>query len=183
MRLCLTIILLACTTLSFANEHGTWKWQIGNQLPGHLLQVGHESNGSPLYLCQAGVIMGGVQPGKTWNNYGICNVPYGGKELLQRLFNVYVLNPGMNNTHHWVKVNRQEAIPRNAFEVGHEQNGTALYLCRAHLDSGIQPGKTWSGYYGCNVPYGGIEKVMRPYYIFVWGPATRRLEQTQTRKR
>jgi len=169
LKYALAVVLLFSVTGAFADNHGHWQLQIGNQLPAHVLQIGHQTDGSPLYLCQAGVIFGGVQPGKTWNNYGICNVPYAGKEKLQHLFNVYVLNTNADNRHHWRFVDHQIAIPSSALQAGHEQNGRTLYLCRAKLDKGMQPGKTWAGYYGCNVPYGGQEKVMRPYEIFIWG--------------
>lgn len=116
------------------------------------LVVGHAQNGNAYYLCQSD-IDGGVQPGKTWGNYQMCNVPYGGFEHLQHQYRVYE-----NRYAHvrWVAGDNGK-IPAHAMAVGHESNGRVLYLCHVSYNGGIEPGKTWAGYNGCNVPFGGRE--------------------------
>lgn len=166
--LLLSCLMLASINASAYNAPGKWQLHFGNQIPANALVVGYQSDHSPLYLCQAGVILGGVQPGKTWSNYTMCNVPFAGQEKLQRLYSLFVVDPDQHHAHHWIHYNGQP-IASHAFAVGHEQDGKVLYLCRAKIDGGMQPGKTWAGYNGCNVPYGGQEKVIRPSELFVWG--------------
>lgn len=52
-----------------------------------------------------------------------------------------------------------------AVRTGIDTNGTILYLCQAKLFNSVQPGKTWTGYNRCNVPYGGKEYVVEQFTI------------------
>lgn len=36
--------------------------------------------GKPLYVCKGPIHNAGVHPGKTWDGYNMCNIPWGGKE-------------------------------------------------------------------------------------------------------
>lgn len=123
---------------------------------GHGFIVGEEP-GHQFYLCKASV-EGGMQPGKTWAGYDKCNVPYAGKELLVERFKKVKHRP----RGHWRPYSGR--LPDNAMRVGHEADGRALYLCQAYYHASWQPGKTWQGYNGCNIPYGGKELVIRPNY-------------------
>lgn len=60
-------------------------------------------------------------------------------------------------------------IPRDAWVVGYAEDGTPLYLCRAHYH-GIHPGKTWVGFRGCDISYDGKEITMDNYSIYVGSP-------------
>jgi hypothetical protein len=125
-------------------------------------QVGRDTNGNPLYLCH-GDIQSSTQPGKTWPNYNKCNVPFAGREVLLSNFQVYHGHP----RGHWQRSG--DYLPHAAMVVGHDVNGNTLYLCRAHYDGSVQPGKTWRGYGRCNIPYGGREIIMNDYEVYVLG--------------
>lgn len=126
-----------------------------------LFTIGYEgATKMPFYLCKVSY-QGGVQPGKTWQGYNNCNVPFAGKELLFNAFRM-IKRPRHG---YWIRYKFQ--IPDNAYQVGYEANGRPLYLCKAPFDGGIHPGKTWRGYDGCNIPYGGKEVIIRSkYWLF-----------------
>lgn len=65
-----------------------------------------------------------------------------------------------NNVH----INAQ-SLMTNALRIGVNTNGTVFYLCQGQLFNSVQPGKTWSGYQGCNVPYRGKEYVLDQFTI------------------
>ncbi|WED42649.1 DUF3421 domain-containing protein [Legionella cardiaca] len=48
---------------------------------GLAVTVGRDTNGNPLFLCQA-YFRGSKQPGKTWPGYNHCNISYGGQEII-----------------------------------------------------------------------------------------------------
>lgn len=48
---------------------------------GAAISVGRDTNGNPLFLCQAD-FNGSKQPGKTWPGYNHCNISYGGQEII-----------------------------------------------------------------------------------------------------
>ncbi|ASQ47241.1 DM9 repeat-containing protein [Legionella clemsonensis] len=48
---------------------------------GVAITVGRDTNGNPLFLCQA-YFKGSKQPGKTWPGYHHCNISYGGREII-----------------------------------------------------------------------------------------------------
>lgn len=51
------------------------------------LAVGKDTNGEPLFLCQA-YFKGSKQPGKTWPGYRHCNISYAGQEIIMDNFKV-----------------------------------------------------------------------------------------------
>ncbi|PJE18164.1 DUF3421 domain-containing protein [Legionella sp.] len=53
-------------------------WQAN---PRTAIRVGTDTNGKPLFLCQA-YFRGSRQPGKTWPGYNRCNISYGGREII-----------------------------------------------------------------------------------------------------
>ncbi|KTD21014.1 Protein of uncharacterised function (DUF3421) [Legionella lansingensis] len=53
----------------------------------------------------------------------------------------------------------------DALKTGVDTDGKPLFLCVARLFNSTQPGKTWSGYGHCNVPYGGKEYVIDQFEI------------------
>lgn len=66
---------------------GTY-WQANNNLA---LNLGQQSNGMPLYLCQA-TYQGSTQPGKTWIGYDYCNIAYNGKEIALKNYRVLAID-------------------------------------------------------------------------------------------
>lgn len=45
------------------------------------IEVGRDTNGTPLFLCQSD-FQGGIQPGRTWPGYNHCNITYRGREII-----------------------------------------------------------------------------------------------------
>ncbi|CEK09427.1 DUF3421 domain-containing protein [Legionella hackeliae] len=63
---------------------------------GLAITVGRDTNGNPLFLCQA-YFRGSKQPGKTWPGYHRCNISYGGQEIITD--NYRILTQYEENTH------------------------------------------------------------------------------------
>lgn len=59
-------------------------------------------------------------------------------------------------------------LPPNAFQGGHEANGTPLYVCRAHYNGGVHIGKFRADWRGCNIPWGGREITVNSYQVLTW---------------
>lgn len=64
---------------------------------GIAITVGRDTNGNPLFLCQA-YFKGSKQPGKTWPGYHHCNISYGGQEIITDNYRLLTQYEG-NNTH------------------------------------------------------------------------------------
>ena len=52
------------------------------------IEGGHESDGTPLYLCS--VDYKGAHPGKTREGFNGCNIGWGGKEISEKPFSILV---------------------------------------------------------------------------------------------
>jgi hypothetical protein len=67
------------------------------------------------------------------------------------------------------------AIPAGAQPHGRDQDGEALWLCRAHFAGGLHPGKVRPEFGGANIAYGGTEQVVADYEVLMesgtWVPA------------
>lgn len=100
-----------------------------------------------------------MQPGKTWAGYGHCNVPYGGREYIVDHFTI----PERRELGHYFWDRDNEAV--HAIIFGNDTNGNELYVCQAHFNGSLQPGKSWPGYYHCNISYGGREIVTNNYQV------------------
>lgn len=67
------------------------------------------------------------------------------------------------------------AVPPGAQPHGAEQNGEALWLCRAHFAGGLHLGKVRRAFGGANIAYGGAEHLVTDYEVLMdtgsWLPA------------
>jgi len=61
------------------------------------------------------------------------------------------------------------SIPDGAPALGHEADGTALFVARAKHEGGLHPGKVRPEFGAANIPYGGKEVKVNSYEVFV-GP-------------
>ena len=77
----------------------SWK----NTIEGAVV-IGKESNGAPLFLCQA-FFKGSKQPGKTWPGYNHCNISYAGREIITDNYRILGTN-NVDGRHH------QHSAPR-----------------------------------------------------------------------
>jgi len=75
--------------INIQDSQGEWQPGPGDDIPVGGFRVGTDTNGNPLFLCRT-PFNGGMQPGKTWAGYDKCNFSYGGEELFQRNFEIYV---------------------------------------------------------------------------------------------
>jgi hypothetical protein len=58
-------------------------------------------------------------------------------------------------------------LPQNAYSIGYDTNGKALFACRAKWQNSLQVGKTWQGAQACHISYGGAEKLINNYQVLV----------------
>jgi hypothetical protein len=67
----------------------------------------------------------------------------------------------------WVRVELGQAPPSNAIvggvELSGQNNGAALYVCRAEYKGGVHPGKLIGGF--CNIGFAGQEVVLSNYQV------------------
>lgn len=67
----------------------------------------------------------------------------------------------------WIRVESGQPLPSNAIlggvELSGQNNGAALYVCRAEYNGGVHPGKLISGF--CNIGFAGQETVLSNYQV------------------
>jgi hypothetical protein len=119
-------------------------------IPANAIAGGQE-NGGTLYVCRA-PHNGGLHPGKIVD--GNCNIGWGGEEQVIRDYEV-LIGDGI-----WGKPRADYA---GSFAAGQE-NGEALYLCRAPFNGGVHPGKVVAG--NCNIGWGGKEETIGRFEVF-----------------
>ncbi|MDF1654051.1 MAG: DUF3421 domain-containing protein [Coxiellaceae bacterium] len=165
MKKLILLFLLFSTFFAAIAQAATWG--VGYKSAEHAFKIGHEADGRALYLCRANY-KGSQQPGKTWHGYDKCNIPFGGREIETTDYSVYLQS---YKEGHWIRGGR--SIPEGAMQVGRDVSGAPLFLCRAYYRGGIQPGKTWSGYNNCNIPYAGKEVLVSHFDIYQLNGAPR----------
>lgn len=153
--------LIALPTVALADPSMSdfyWvKSSVNAALPDFAVQGGHDSNGAPLYICQA-KHNGGVHPGKIVN--GNCNITYAGIEIVKPKYQVLVSTTPLN----WVKAGGG-FVPPGAVPGGYE-NGHPLFICKAkYADGSVHPGKIVGN--TCNYGYAGKEILSSTYKVLV----------------
>jgi hypothetical protein len=67
----------------------------------------------------------------------------------------------------WVRVASGQPLPSDAIvggvELGGQNNGATLYICRAEYNGGVHPGKLIGGF--CNIGFAGQEIVLSNYQV------------------
>ena len=104
---------------------------------------GYDTDGAPLYVCQA-LFNGGLTPGKTRSNWTACHVSWGGQEHVVSSYSVLV--PNFEHPSRFLA-----GFP---FHAGTDTNGSALGICRAGYESSEQVGKYLSNG-DCDFGFGG----------------------------
>lgn len=138
-----------------AKPAASLKWEpFRGGIPSNAVNGGQE-NGRSLPVCRTNY-NGAMHPGKVVAN--MCNIGWGGKEIVARSYEVLVNDGGVSLT--WVRYRGQ--MPANAVVAGKEGNNT-LYVGQALMSNGsVHPGKVFraeTGQYICNYGYGGREVV------------------------
>lgn len=159
----LRVLALAVLTLTMALVANTptmaqWVRVTNGQIPANALRAGNEADGTPLYIAR-GNYEGGLHPGKVRANALEAYIPYGGREIAVRDYEVYV------GTGTWQEVRSGQRVPTTAIAGGREANGSLLYIARASIEGGIHPGKSNGG--EAWIPYGGQERYASPFQVLV----------------
>lgn len=157
-KLSLLWLLLVLSFSVFAS----WGPAVSGQfLKRGLFQTGYEkSTGHTLYLCRARY-QNSWQIGKTWLAYFHCNISMAGREIVTSHYQVFYGQPHGRWQHF------SGYVPGNAMPLGRDTNGNTLFLCHGYYKGNLEPGKTWSGYNHCNIPYAGREVLLSDYAIFI----------------
>jgi hypothetical protein len=107
------------------------------------IQGGTCSDGFGLYFCRVWT-QTGYQPGKVSDALGTCNYLYGGQEYKSAQYEVMVP--------HWEWTSGGQ-LTQYPYQAGIDSDGAPLYVCHAHYNGGLQPGKLKQGA-GCYIAYG-----------------------------
>jgi hypothetical protein len=126
---------------------------LGTTVPSNAIVGGIDSDGSPLYVCRA-PFESSLQPGKTRNGWGTCDVGWGGGEHWVGGAEILVSA--------WASATNGALPPGASFD-GYDGSGHAVYSCRATYQGGLHPGHMVST--GCSIPWGGAEHVITSYQV------------------
>ena len=147
------LVAIAGDRVASASDWNWYSTENGN-VPEDGIRGGTDSDGSPLYFCRVWASVG-YQPGKVSDQLGTCNYPYGGKELTSAQYEVMVT--------HWEWTSDGQ-LTQYPYQGGIDSDGAPLYICRAHYNGGLQPGKLKQGA-GCYIGYGGNEILLNKYAV------------------
>jgi hypothetical protein len=139
----------------------SWVAASNGAIPEGAIQSGVDAGGQPLYICRDHFNANDLHPGKIRAGFPGCKIGYGGHEYDRLNYEVLVSRWAAG----W-KDSTGQQLPRanpDALIGGHEQDGTPLYLCRAHYQQ-IQPGKFRPGFESCKFPWAGGETDQSNYY-------------------
>ncbi len=159
---------------ALADRSLRWRWACSGSLPYGAAAVGRESYGPALYLVRAWYGRG-LHPGKIRPGFGGAYLPYGGREVLARCYQVFM------GGGRWVRASGGR-IPRGAIPVGREAGGQYLYAARAWYGGGLHPGKVRPGFRAAKIPYGGREVDVWSYEVLVSGGSVPSPQPTPTPK-
>ncbi|KAI8614151.1 hypothetical protein BC830DRAFT_1128840 [Chytriomyces sp. MP71] len=124
----------------YPTQHGTLEWmRVGGPLPSNAIQLGRDTDGTPLYAGRA-AFEGGWHVGKIHLNE--LKIGYGGKEhTIQNGFEVLCGSP------HGITVLPQTGavnlagLMKQPIDAGHEANGDRLFLAIFDDNGSVQVGK------------------------------------------
>jgi hypothetical protein len=136
-----------------------WRPASNGEVPRGAFRAGGEE-GNPLFVCRA-AHEGGLHPGKIRRDFDGCLIPFGGKEIHEKNYEVLV---GMEDAR-WIPASNGQ-IPRFAFKAGYE-GGESMFVCRGRIEGGLHPGKIRSGFDGCLISYGGGERHVPNYEVLI----------------
>jgi hypothetical protein len=151
----------------------SWQSASNGSIPSNAIVGGCEEPlpgqgfcGASLYYCRASIpFHNGLQPGKIERGFSGCHVPYGGQELIEPSYQVFVaLNPAMPLS----SVGASNGnVPFGSVRAGTDTDGHALYMCSARYSGGLHPGKLRPEFGACNIAYGGREVQVQSYAVEV----------------
>lgn len=157
-----TLILLTFMLLSPAAALAGWVSACDGQVPAGAEPQGYEASGESLWIARARLTTrgqySGVHPGKMRPGFHAANIPWGGREIIAKCYDVWV-GPG-----YWVPASGGN-VPNCAMAGGEESNGEPLYIARGMIKGGLHIGKVRPGFNGANISYGGKELTVRNYEV------------------
>ncbi|KAJ8029565.1 hypothetical protein HOLleu_28995 [Holothuria leucospilota] len=131
-----------------------WVETIGNKIPEHAWQAGHESDGKPLFLAY------NTSVGKLGPHMNRASVAHNGYTLEFDYSWVLTLPPDAKVTLKWVNVKKKEDIPSNACKITTTAylSPDAVRIARAEHKNGMQPGIYYNKDNYCLIPVQKNEK-------------------------
>jgi hypothetical protein len=138
-----------------------WVFASRGHIPKGSLPVGKGTNGDAVYACRARLANGSEQPGRIRQPMLGCAVTYGGLEWSIGAYQVL-----RDDGPKMIKWANGKELPKSAYPVGREADGTLIHLCRAKLgDGSIQVGKLAAG--NCVYGMGGKEQNAADFEVLV----------------
>ena len=159
--LIVTAMLLTIPTTVLAG----WARACHGRIPSGAEPQGYEASGEYLWIARANMSSNGryagTHPGKVRPAFNAANIPYGGREIAAKCYEVWV-GPAR-----WVKA-ANGRIPSGAIAAGREAGGEPLYVARGIIKGGLHIGKVRPGFGAANIPYGGKELKVRVYEVLCY---------------
>lgn len=151
------VVFVPITTLAQTSDDVLWEKACDGNIPIKSVIGGKEADGTNLYMARA-IYKDGLHPGKVRKEFKAANIPWGGKEIQVKCYEVFVGNGK------WQRA-KNGNIPPEAIIAGHEKDGTPLYSARAKYRGGIHPGKVRKEFRAANISWGGSEIQINSYEV------------------
>jgi len=130
----------------------------GGNVPPGAVTSGTTSNGEPLYIGR-GHWQGSITPGKVHPSHHCLYIPYGGQEVRLDSYEVLV-RAGLR----WIPASGRN-LPPQAILAGHDTDGDAIYVGRAHHEGDLLPAKVVINKGQGYVAWGGQEHVKHSFEV------------------
>lgn len=139
----------------------SWISMSKGAIPEAAEEAGYEEDGTALYIARARYA-DGLHIGKVRAEFKAANIPYDGKEIQVKFYEVYI------GSLRWQKESNGR-IPTGAIVAGHEADGNPLYIARAEYAGGLHVGKVRPEFGASKIPYAGKEVDVNLYEVLISG--------------
>ncbi|XP_032529287.2 uncharacterized protein LOC116779196 [Danaus plexippus] len=138
----------------------SWVKASNGDAPANSLVAGYDVTGEPIYVARA-EHEGDLVPGKLVSSHKGAFLPWGGKEISKKEYEVLI-----KSNNQWVPY-RGGYVPANALKAGRTKNGETLYVGRVHYLKSITPGKVHPSHVACYISYDGKELNFSDYEVLL----------------
>lgn len=140
-----------------------WESSSNGCVPSSALIAGND-RGEEMYIGRVYHESGALVPGKVHGSHGCCYIPWEGKELSYRQYEVLCTNYKLHGK--WEKCQGNE-IPSSAIKAGLSENGEPLYIGRHRIDGCLVPGKVQLSHARLYIAYAMREHAYFDYEVLV----------------
>lgn len=142
-----------------------WVPSSNGNVPANAVMSGYTSSREPLFIGRC-AYKGSVTPGKVHKSHGCLYIPYGGKEVSSKNYDVLVAQVQKAAWIPWVST---AGVPQGAVFAGNDSDGSQIYIGRATHEGDIIPAKVIPSKQVAYICFNGLEIAKHQFEILCGG--------------